>query len=371
MLFRRGVVVAAVGSMIVASGGRVAVADESAAEAKVGTAAEAWYVAPDSDACADADCSALPTSEYPKNTLHVGISGGTPTTATYIELDLTALPFGATLTSGTLTLPVDMNPGDGSVRAEAAKLRVCQVTGSLADTKASPDTPPETDCDVAAKASYSGKPRPTFSVDLAAFVTDWSEGASAAVAILPAPAAVKASDTWHVTFFGKDYGSGEQPAPPEEPAAPEQPANAGDLIGGEATAANETSPPPVEQPGEQREPAPITASLSYEVEEFDVPPLSEEPPLEPELALPPPPSETGPIEAPPPMAAGPVSAPKVKPAKDAETAPVQPPQAAPDFIEVGYQYPIAWLMPLLLLIGFAMTGHSLTRSLERPDRALT
>lgn len=370
MLFRRGVVVAAVGTMIVASGVAVAVADESAAEAKIGTAAEAWYVAPDSDACADADCSALPTSEYPKNTLHVGISGGTPTTATYIELDLTALPFGATLTSGTLTLPVDMNSGDGSIRPEAAKLRVCQVTGSLADTKASPDTPPETDCDVAANASYSSEPRPVFRVDLAAFVTDWSEGASAAVAILPAPAAVKASDTWHVTFFGKDYGSGEQPAPPEESPAPEPPANVGGVIGNEATAANETSPPPVAQPGERQEPAPITASLRYEKEEFALPPLSD-PPLEPELAPPPPVPETGPIEAPPPMAAGPVSAPKVKPAKEAETAPVQPPQAAPDFIEVGYKYPIAWLMPLLLLIGFAMTGHSLTRSLEHPDRALT
>ncbi|MFB9729006.1 hypothetical protein [Haloechinothrix salitolerans] len=361
--------------MMVASGFAVALAAEGIDEATVGTATEAWYVLPDSDTCADADCSALPTSEYPKNTLHVGISGGTPTTATYVELDLTALPFGATVTGGTLELPVDRNTGDGSVRAAEAKLRVCQITGSLADTKASPDTPPETDCDAAAaKATYSAKPRPAFSVDLAPFVKDWSEGASAAVAILPAPAAVKASDTWHVAFFGKDYESGEQQAPPEESPAPEPPASGEDVgandLAGDVRTKETTSNPPVEQPGEQQEPAPITASLTYEEEEFAAPPLAEPPPLEPELGPPPPAPEVGPIAAPAPEAAGPVP-PKQEPAQEPEAAPVRAPEAAPDFIEVGYQYPIAWLMPLLLLVGFAMTGHSLTRNLEHPERALT
>ncbi len=364
MRLRRIVVLAAAGLLTVANGSAAQAAGDGSVT--VGTKSEAWYVTPAHDACeGDTDCSTAPTSEYPRNTLHVGISNGTPTTATYIELDLLGanVPFGATFTDGHVVLPVDMNPGDGSVRADQARLRVCQA-GAISDTKASPDTPPETDCDGAsANARYSAKPFPTFRVDLAPFLRDWSEGTPAALAILPAPKAVKESETWHVTFFGKDYDSEQEP--PDEPPAP--PAPSPDA----APLAEETStpaPPDTELPGQQ-EPKPISAKLSYEAEEFTVPPPALDQPAE--FAPPPPPPDPapGPVDGPPPAVA---DAPDSEPPK-AETKPEETPAptaAAPDFITVGYKYPIAWLMPLVLLIGFAMTGHSLTRNLERPARTL-
>ncbi|MPY78401.1 MAG: hypothetical protein GEV04_07870 [Actinophytocola sp.] len=260
-------------------------------------------------------------------------------------------------------LPVDMNPGDGSFRADQAKLRVCQA-GTVSDTKASPDTPPDTDCDGAsANAHYSAKPSPTFQVDLAPFLRDWSEGTPAAFAVLPAPKAVAKSETWHVTFFGKDYDEEKEP-PNEPPAPPAPPADAAPLAEETSTPA----PPDAEPPGQQK-PKPIIAELSYEEEEFTVPPPALDAPAE--FAPPPPPpapaSTPGPIDAPSPAVAD-VPAGETPEAGTKPKAAPAPVAAAPDFITVGYKYPIAWLMPLVLLIGFAMTGHSLTRNLEYPAR---
>ncbi|WP_034270192.1 hypothetical protein [Haloechinothrix halophila] len=363
MRLRRIAVLAAAGLLTVANGFAAQAAGDDSVT--VGTKSEAWYVSPAHDACeGDTDCSTAPTSEFPRNTLHVGISNGTPTTATYIELDVLGanVPFGATFTEGHVVLPVDMNPGDGSVRADQAKLRVCQ-TDSVSDTKASPDTPPDVNCDAAsANARFSAKPSPTFRVDLAPFLRAWSDGTPAALAILPAPKAVKESETWHVTFFGKDYDSDQEP-PDEPPAPPAPPADAAPL-------AEETSTPapPDTEPPRQQEPKPITAELSYEEDEFTVPPPALDQPAE--FAPPPLPSDPtpDPIDAPSPeIADAPSATQEAEPKPEDAPAPLA---AAPDFITVGYKYPIAWLMPLLLLIGFAMTGHSLTRNLEHPARSL-
>lgn len=114
---RRIAVLAAAGLLTVANGFAAQAADDDSVT--VGTKSEAWYVTPAHGACeGDTDCSTAPTSEFPRNTLHVGISNGIPTTATYIELDVLGanVPFGATFTEGHVVLPVDRNPGDGSVR---------------------------------------------------------------------------------------------------------------------------------------------------------------------------------------------------------------------------------------------------------------
>lgn len=337
-----------------------------------GTRTEAWYVTPANSACAGADCSAVPTSEYPRNTLHAGISRGVPTTATYIELDVSAVPHGATYTAGRLRLPVDIQPGDGSLRPETAKLRVCQVTGSFNDAKASLDKPPDTDCDVAALATYAAKPTPTFRLDLAPFLPGWSQGMPTALAILPAPEATKADETWHVTFFGKEYRSTPQSEPPDESPAP--PAAAAPATDAEAMVEPAGSPPPSpsESPGQKS--TPITAKVSFTRPAFAAPPAALLPLRVAEAELGPPQRiasrpAVGALGAPPPMTAGsPPPQAEVKPAKVPVRAPA--PAAAPRWIKVGYAYPIAWLFPLLLLIGFAMTGHSLTRNLEHPERAL-
>lgn len=339
MTFRRSVVLLAVGLLIALFGSVAQAAEKDSAT--VGTQTEAWYVTATSESCSTEaiDCSLLPPPDYPKNTLHVGVSTGTPTAETYIELDLFSanIPPGVVFTTGKLTLPVDTEPSDGTLRQDAAKLKFCQVTGFFSAAEASPQKPPETDCKAAsATATYSAKPAPTFHVDLEPFLDGWSQGDAAALAIMPAPKAVKDSETWHVAFFGKDYGADQQD----------------DL--------------PVSM--ENGDPKPITAKLSYESEETVTPP----PPPLPEIGIAPPPAPSpppvSPIDPPQPEL-GEAAPPKVEaPPETVEPAPQ--PVAAPEFITVGYKYPIAWIMPLLLLIGFAMTGHSLTRSLERPGGSL-
>ncbi|MFB9728987.1 hypothetical protein [Haloechinothrix salitolerans] len=339
MKLRRILVLSAVGSLMVLYGQVSALA--ASESAKVGTQTEAWYVTTTSETCSSIDCSMLAApAEFPKNTLHVGISNGTPTAATYIEFDMFSanIPTGSVFTKGTVTLPVDMAPGDGTLRQDAAELQVCQVTEFFSSVAASPDKPPATDCETSANAKYSAEPAPTFTVDLGPFLAGWSKGDSAALAILPAPEAEEASETWHVAFYGKDYGAGLQDDAPVSP--------------------------------ESGTPKPITAKLTYEPEPDGE--TTTLPPPEPEFTPPPAPSPPpiSPIDVAPPEPAdiAPVADAELPPEEAVEPAPE--PVAAPEFITVGYQYPIAWIMPLLLLIGFAMTGHSLTRSLERPGSSL-
>lgn len=77
------------------------------------------------------------------------------------------------------------------------------------------------------------------------------------------------------------------------------------------------------------------------------------------------------LPAPPPVDPIDAAAPEVgeKPA-EGEAAPDQEPEAAPQplaeprYRTVGYPYPIAWTMPLLLLIGLTATGRALTKNLQ-------
>lgn len=289
--------------------------------AEVGTLAEAWHttIPADADPCSDpVDCAQAPNSPvYPEHTLHVDLKAGQQTAATYLQLDTAKLPFDAQISGGTLRLPVDDQPSDGSVRPESAKLVACPVVEAVQEASGSPSTPPKTDCKLAtAPAKYRKGKQPAFEVDVTTLATSWS-GGNAAVAILPSPEAEKDRDSWHVAFWGKKNKNPEA--------------------------------------------AQITATLTYTASETAaVPPPSDlglAPPAAPEpaaeLALPKPPP--APAAKPPKGAAAPKQAPPP------ETAP----QAAPAFRKVGYPYPVAWLMPLLLLIGFAMTGHALTKNLSR------
>src|SRR3954454_2588264 len=77
--------------------------------ARIADAAEAWYAASPIDTCSSPlGCAAaqVPTSPYPADTLHVGVAGGQETARPYVLPDLLSLPVGATVTGGTMTLPV-------------------------------------------------------------------------------------------------------------------------------------------------------------------------------------------------------------------------------------------------------------------------
>lgn len=309
--------------------GAVMAAEGGTAVAK--TQVEAWYTTIANDTCeppANLDCSALPAAEvYPKDTLHVGVSSGKRSAVTVFELDMfdAGIPPGMEIVGGKLSLPVDTAPGDGSLRHDAAKLLVCHVSGFVFGTAGALDKPPKADCDAAsAPATYQAEPKPVFTADLTPFAAQWAKGDSPVIALIPAPDAESGGDTWHVTFWGKE--------------------------------------------NESEGAVPISAELRYQPEVKDA------------LPPPPPPLDTGEIAAPPPIDELPepppaepldAAAPEVGEAP-AEAKPVAekeleaPPQALPEqtWRTVGYPYPIAWTMPLLLLIGLTATGRALTKKLE-------
>lgn len=335
---RRTLAVAFTGLLLLASGAAPALA-ANGGTAMAGMQVEAWYATLTSDACespADLDCSQLPSVEqYPKDTLHVGVHGGKPTALTVVEVDLFGANIAASMevVGGTLSLPVDTAPSDGSLGHENAKLLVCGVTEFFTGGNAQLKQPPKTECDKAsAPAKYSAESN-TFAVDLKPFAAKWAAGDSPALAVIPAPEAATGNETWHVAFWGKDYGQAED-----------------DLGVG---AGNE-------------EPKPITAKLKYEPNagESTTTPLPP-PELSVDLGGPP---ELGEV-APPPEPAPELDLAAPKEVEQVKATPGDAPpkvlaDSGPSFRTVGYMYPIAWLMPLLLLIGFAVTGRALTKKLE-------
>lgn len=323
MNIRRFNGVAAAGALVVLSGSGVAFAN--ADSATVSTRVESWYVT-----CkAPADCSLLPVGRaYPENTLHVGVTAGQPVAATYIELALPSTPDATQLVGGRLTLPVDTAPTDGSAAPETASIVVCAVTGLVEAAHGSTEEPPDTNCDAAsAKAQYTAEPKPTFTVDLAAFTARWSEGDVPALAVLPAPDA-QPQATWHVAFWGKNNTSEgaipinahlEFSAAPDGGDADADPRN-GDFDYGSSESFD---------PGS----SPLDAAASFD--SYSAPAPVHMPALEQDLV-----------------------------AEEPIVAPVEPIVAAPKTRTVLYAYPAAWLVPLALVAGFLITGRTLTKKLD-------
>lgn len=300
-----------------------AAAIAAADSARAGTAVEGWYTLV--PACTPTiDCSSLPTvTPYPEHTLHVAATAGTPSAATYVELALPVLPDGVRITGGTLHLPVDTTPADGSVAAETAKLVVCAVTGLVEPAAGSTHGPPETDCAAASSpASYTANPRPTFTADLTPFASRWAEGERPALAVLPASEAQTERQTWHVTFWGRESGAPD--------AAP---------ITADLTLDRDRVPDgPASVPGTG--PGVLGGGRLPAAEDVPSPPLggAPSPPVTPPTALRPSTLTGAPAQA----------------VSSAATAPGQP---------GGYAYPIALLMPLALAAGLLGAGRALTTTL--------
>lgn len=287
-----------------------------------GTSAEAWYMT--ADACTGSvDCSLVtPPSAYPEDTLHVALTGGAPTASTYLQLDGSALPEDAEITGGTLKLPVDTTPSDGSLVPENAKLVACIVEDHIESKEGAVTEPPKADCKRASSpAIFHAKPAPVFTVDLGAFATHWTDGEPARLAILPAPEAQEAKDTWHVTFWGKKNAS--------------------------------------------KDAAPITADLQHASGTGELPPpagsqVDSGSPVDNGVS--PGPSLGAPQGAPPPAE---LDAPKAADPPRNDAAPKAAPAAAtPELKTYSYPYPIAWAMPLALLIGIITVGRTLTKKIS-------
>lgn len=164
----------------------------------VKTAVEAWYYKVASDLGVSPITGAPAVSPYSEETLHVGVSAGKEDSRTYLTLNQDSLPFGVTVTGGTLVLPLEQAESSG---AEEADIKVCYVPEPPDKSEqGSLDTPPKTDCSEFSNAVYRKKPRPLFTVDLAPFSTLF-EGGVGGIALVPTGTAQQEGATWHVALY--------------------------------------------------------------------------------------------------------------------------------------------------------------------------
>ncbi|MBV9293600.1 MAG: hypothetical protein JO222_14220 [Frankiales bacterium] len=281
----------------------------------VGDVSEAWYADSPIDVCSTPlGCppQPVPSSPYPPDTLHVGVAGGQETARTYVQPNLLGIPFGSTLVTGTMTLPLAADGQSGNSSPATAHLLACAAKAPAPDgTQGSTSKAPDIDCATASPAKYDAK-RGLFTVDLKPFLTAWSTGNAPGIALVPDPKGTQPTDAWHVAFNGhkrakvKHISStftytplpstgGTQPVPTPPASVP--------------------SAPSVSQPG------PVNL---------------------------PPPSTTTTQPAAPPVVATPQT-------------PTVAPQTQPVALVRPFQYPLAFLMPLALLVGAVFFARLFTR----------
>lgn len=282
--------------------------------ATVPDSAEAWYAATPITTCTlPLGCSPTDStvSPYPAGTLHIGVAAGRETARSYLQPDLGKLPAGATATSGHMVLPVATAATDGTLRPASAELLACLATQPFtAGAAGSTEKPPAVDCLVSSHPTYDA-PKSRFDVDLTPFLAAWGHGrAEDGIALIPSPSLVQPGDVWQVTIDGLG-----RPGPAHvrstlsyvtTRAHAANPASGAPVHGGTTSAA----PPP---------PAPIPTAVAA-----GVAPVA-------------PPQVAG--HAPPSLAA-----------------------VQPVAFRRGFQYPLVFLLPLLLVAGTAYFIRLFTRA---------
>lgn len=287
----------------------------------VADVAEAWYADSPVDVCtAPLGCppADTPTSPYPADTLHVGVAGGQETARTYLQPDLLAVPFGATVLHAAMTLPVGTGQGDGTQSPGAASVVACLATGSFTDgTAGSASTPPKTDCATLARASYDAKHH-VFTLDATPLLKALAAGSGArGIALIADLRGGQPTDAWHVAFNGHKRAGAHHISTAVTFVAP-PPADYG------ATAA--TTPVNTQPPGGTG--ATVPPSLTS-------------------VGLPSQAAATTPGDA----------APLVAAQQPAAAAVAQQPVV----FSAGFQYPLAFLLPLGLLAGAIFFARLFTR----------
>ena len=312
--------------------------------AAVGPAAEAWYRATPACAlptgCVDVGQNPAP---FKPGTLHVGVTAGQEQARTYVQLDLGAVPSGASPDGGTLLLPV-ASTQDGTRAPETAELRACAVTAEVLDAEGSFAKPPEVDCETASEAASfraaDGDEPAAFTVDLAALASAWEGSAQpGAVALLPA-AETAPTDNWRVVLSQRERtGEGVVPI-------------SASLTFGSSSASSSSfdfgaGAPPVASapfaPAPEFAPPPAFGSAAGQVDQGAGTT-----------------SLTAPLGAETPV----VPAPDAQAAPAPMTAPAAQ-QAVPvaSFVPSGFRYPAVFLLPLLLAAAAAWVGRALTQDL--------
>ena len=270
----------------------------------------------------------VPPSPYAAGTLHVGYSGAAEDSRTYLELNLSAIPFGAELSGGTLTLPVATDPQAGTLLPETAALQACLVATSVPDAiDGGINGAQPADCETSSPGVFvpaEGERPAAFTVDLAPFADAWAIG-TAALAVVPATEQAEGA-SWHVAFSRRDReAEGAEPITAELLLA-----DGGDSDAPLGTGSGVSLPPPVEPSSGGFDPGSLALDAGVS---FAAPPVAAE--------------VTSPV-----------------------TAPGQAPQAAPlpissvaTMLDEPYAYPGVFVLPLVMAAAAGWLGRALTRDL--------
>jgi hypothetical protein len=270
----------------------------------------AWFQ-PDPLCSTPLGCGAIPLpalSPYPKGTYHVGAALGRQTARAFIGVSLTKRA--QTARGGTLSIPLDTNPADGSVAPSTAAINVCVIYQSLTSVEGAFVGAPTPNCLPAAPAKYVAKPAPHLVADLAPL--GGKLGGVRGFALLPASASP--TSAWHVVFK----------LPTD--AAPKSELPKLTLLIGNKAAAHPAKP----QPSAHHHNG---AGSSGEAV-----------PAGPAPELPPAVTSTQPGNPDPVVA---------------------PTRTAGHYVTIGYQYPEIWLLPLVLIVLVPFTIRAMTRDLTR------
>lgn len=320
---------------------------------------EAWYhVSPLEEGADGPACSLLPacpTASTPvdapgEGTLQVASALGADTARMFLALDLTGVPAGGQLSGGTLTLPL-ASAEDGTRAPETAELLVCTVTEPIVPAHGGePEEAPAFDCETSAPAVYD-EATESFSVNLEAVVRQWAAGVPAhGVAVVPAAEPSQPASTWRLVFSAKERTDSdarpitasvtfEMPATPPEEDAETRP---------------EPVPPSSPDTGSTAAPADESSGMAPALDAGTAGPAPAPPDRSPGVALPDSARASDVAVAAPdePMAAAPQPA---LPPPVAEASVLGP--------DLGFQYPVVWLTPLLLLLLGAWLGRAFTQDL--------
>lgn len=284
---------------------------------------EAWYQ-PNATCVTPAGCQAPPAappdnSPFPAGTLHVGLSAGQETARSYL-----ALPFSGalgTITSGSLSVPLDTSATDGSSNPTSAKVQVCLTSATFTAVEGSFEPPPKVDCSTAAPAAYVDKPQPHLQADLGSLASALSTATG--LVLLPDKTKAAPSDSWRIVFSAHTRTDAAKTPP--------------------AMATVSVAEPPATSPDQQ----PVVSLPDNNTSG---------------LGGITPPTGTG-------FAAGPSAGDLPAVGAPAVTAPVvtAPAGSAPGpagrTVTVGYAYPVVWLLPLALLLLVPLVARALTRDL--------
>lgn len=140
-----------------------------------------------------------PPNPYPAGTLHVGFASAKETARAYLAFNYGVL---GPLTSARLDIPLETSATDGSVDPATSKVWACLATGAVISVEGSYSAPPAVDCDRHAVLRYVATPQPHLTADLRPIMAGLET--TPGIALVPAAKGLGPTTVWQVAFSAPD-----------------------------------------------------------------------------------------------------------------------------------------------------------------------